>query len=167
MPLTPAEKIMNETARLEELIAALMVTMRGNDNVKKRAALNALTDFGTETLDPALRERADDARAAGANTLMAAGLRELADITTRLSPLGATFEQATHIAVTGKKDLLFPRLAASASTMLQVVTELEAATKAVKNQVGNVNELGDVPAAIENVKSALETLRTRVKQAQG
>jgi hypothetical protein len=71
---------------------------------------------------------------------------------------------AAAIAKSGKAELLFPRLAASAETMLQIVTELQKTADKLKETAANVQKLGDVPDAIKAVTTALEQLKAKTPQ---
>ena len=166
MALTSDEQKSTDSAELEELIANLMMTLREDDSIAREEALDALIDFRSRTVVPELRQRAAEARAAGANALMAQGLTDLRAVATKLDPFASVFADAAAIAATGKKELLFPRLAATASTMLQVVTELKDAAAKVRAQVTGVDELGDVPGALDELQVALEKLQDSVKAVQ-
>ena len=165
--LTDAEQKRADAAELEELIANLMAALRRDDSLARQAALNALIDFRGRTLVTELRQRAAEARAAGANQLMAEGLRDLRAAAAKLEPFATVFADAAGIAETGKKELFFPRVAATASTMLEIVNELKDAAEKVQAHVNAVDELGDVPAALAQVQGALENLRTRVDAVRG
>jgi hypothetical protein len=75
------------------------------------------------------------------------------------------FAAAALIASGGKKELLFARLAASASAMLETLHALQAAAETVKQAAGGVDRLADVPAAIQTVTAALEELKARIPRA--
>lgn len=164
MALTAEEKAV-DTARLERLIMECMAALRGTDAQAKADALDALTDFQTSTTDMALIQRAASARAAGANQVMEAALKQLTTIVSGLDPLGSALADAAAIAKSGKAELLFPRLAASAETMLQLVTELKKTADTLKKTAANVKKLGDVPDAIDAVKTALDALKAKTPQA--
>lgn len=164
MPLT-LEQRARDAARLESLIADGIASLVAKDLQAKAKALLALTDYQTTTTDEALIRRAEDARAATANQLIDKGLRELGAIAARLDPLGATLAECAQIARDGKANLLFPRVAASADHMLQMVTELQETANQLKQTAANVQKLGDVPDAINAVKTALEQLKAKTPQA--
>lgn len=166
MPLTPQEQRTVDAAKLDQLIASLMEALRGGNAAAKEAALIALADFRTATLDDQLADRAGAARVAGSSKIIADALEKRAQVAKSLAPLGEVFADAARIGASGKKELLFPRLAASASTMLEMVQQLQATADKVKQGLANVNELGDVPDALNTVQSALETLKQRAKAKQ-
>jgi hypothetical protein len=167
MTFSERERRAADNAELERLIAALMSALRGADASAKGAALTALTDFRTQTLFPELRDRAAEARAAGANALMDEALKELAAVAGRLNPLAAAFADAATIAASGKKELLFPRIAASAGTALEIVAEMEKTAEAVKAKLRDVRELGDLPAALKDARVALKALKDKVEVMAG
>jgi hypothetical protein len=143
-----------------------MTTLRENDSAARGEALDALSDFRGRTMVVELRDRAAEARLVASNALMAQGLGELRAVAAKLSPFTNVFTDAASIAATGKKELLFPRLAATAGTMLQLVTDLKDAASAVKAKVKSVDELGDVPGALDQLQVALEKLQDSVKAVQ-
>ena len=162
MALTDTEQKSADAAELEELIAELMSPAPGQRQPRALSrARRAARIQGAHARAAAARARHRGAhgryeRAYSGGTARAAyGRNELA-------PLTNVFADAAAIAASGKKELLFPRLAATASTMLQVVTELKDAAEKVKAQVGNVNELGDVPLALETVQAALVKLQAGI-----
>jgi hypothetical protein len=164
MPLTPEQRA-RDAARLESLIADSMAALAAKDLQAKADALIALTDYQATTTDIALIRRAEESRAAAANNLVDAGLTALRAIAARLDPLGATLAECALIARDGKANLLFPRVAASADHMLQVVTELQETADKLKETAGNAQKLGDVPDAIKAVKTALEQLKAKTPRA--
>ena len=164
MPVT-LEQRARDAARLESLIADSMTALAAKDLQAKAEALLALTDYQTTTTDVALIRRAEDARAAAANQLIDKGLRELSAIAARLDPLGTTLAECAKIARDGKANLLFPRVAAAADHRLQMVTELQKTADKLKQTVANVQELGDVPDAINAVMTALEQLKAKTPSA--
>lgn len=165
MTWTQQERKAADAADLDQRVAALMQALRGGSDHAREAALTALTDFADDTVFPDLAARARAARAEGANTLIGEALAKRASVAGQLAPLGEVFAAAALIASSGKKELLFARLAASASAMLETMQALQAAAEKVRQAVGGVDRLGEVPAAIQTVTAALEALNAKIPRA--
>ena len=90
---------------------------------------------------------------------------DLSEIVAKLSPAGQIFKDAAQIANTGKKELLFPRLAATTAQALEQFTALKTALDSVAESVDDIGELGDIPDAAKNVLDALKTLKDSVKES--
>jgi hypothetical protein len=164
MTLSVEELRIQHKAMLELLITDIMAARRiGNDD-QINASLEAIADFRLDTPFLELQKRAKEAREVATHQIREAALNELAEIAARLGSAGETFKSASHIAATGRKDLLFPRLAATASQTLETFSQLETAVKAVEENVESAEELGDIPDAFKAAKNALEDLKGKVKQ---
>ena len=166
MALTAAERKSVETAELEKLTADLMKAMRENNSPGRQAALDALLQFSTRATDPELAQGALDTGDAVAGALMKEGLAKLRKIAGEMAPLTAVFADAANIAKTGKKELFIPRLAATAATLLETVTAIKEAADKVKTEVDSIDELGDVPDALDKVVAALENLQNKATSLQ-
>lgn len=164
MTLSVEELKNQHTAKLEVLIADIMAARRTDNDNKINSALEAIGEFRLDTPFPELQKRAKEAREVATHEIREAALTELAEIAARLSSAGETFKSVSHIAATGRKELLFPRLAATASQTLETFSQLETAVKAVEEKIESADELGDIPDALKTVKNALENLREKIKQ---
>jgi hypothetical protein len=153
-----------ESAKLDQLIAGAILALRGGNDAARQAALIALADFRTATLDLELRDRASAARAAAADTMINDALKLRANVAQNLTPLGEVFDAVALIAASGKKHLLFPRLAASASILLETVQQLQATVEKVRHQLAavEIDDLGDVQDAITADRTALEQLNSKI-----
>lgn len=165
MALTVDEMKIRDTAQLEGLIADVMVAKRSGDRDNIKAALDTLNDFITQTPFVELQSRANDAVSAADAALLNVALSELAEIAAKLDPTGEVFKSAAQIATSGKAELLFPRLAATASHSLEIFTELQDTISKLEAMPANVNSFKDVPRALVNVQDALTNLQEKVKQA--
>jgi hypothetical protein len=167
MPLTVEEMRMADTARLEKLVADIMVAKRSAVQTKIDDALDALNDFITDTPFIDLQKSANDTLKAADVAQIEVALGELAAIAAKLDPAGEAFKSAAKIAASGKAELLFPRLAATASQSLEIFTELQNAATKLSAIPANVNSLKDLPDAIIAVKTALVALQAKVRTASG
>lgn len=165
MALTTDEMRMADTARLEKLIADIMVTKRGGVQDKIDGVLDALNAFITKTPFLELQKQARDTLQAADISQIEVSLGELAELAGNLVPAGEAFKSAAKIAASGKAELLFPRLAATASQSMEIFTEFQAAVVKLSAIPENVNSLKDVPAAISGVKKALADLQDKIKGA--
>lgn len=166
MALTAEERKRVEAADLEKLIAGLMKAMREQDHPARDAALDALNAFRTTSTDPDLGVAALNAANSASGIALTQGLAKLRKIAGEMSPLTDVFADAANIAKNGKKELFVPRLAATAATMLETATAIKEAAEKVKTQVGSVDELGDVPDALDKVLAALQTLQSEAEKLQ-
>ena len=165
MALTVDEMRIRDTAQLEGLIAEVMVAKRDGNNKEINDALDALNDFITKTPVIELQNRANDAVRAADADLINVALSELAEIAAKLNPTGEVFKSAAQIAASGKAELLFPRLAATAAHSLEIFSELQDAIDKLKAIPANINSFGNVPDALNKVKVALTELQDKVKNA--
>ena len=165
MALTDAELKAKDAARLESLIAQLMAARRTGNPDDLQGALGAIGIFRTTFAD--LRRRAERARMDATEAISSTALAKLADIADGLSSAGAGFKAAAMIAENGQKDLLFPTLAGTAARGLELATQLKAAVEAVKANVANVSELGDVPAAVNGLLAAFNSLKESLEAVEG
>lgn len=165
MALTTDEMRMADTARLEKLIADIMVAKRCGVQDEIDVALDSLNAFITKTPFIELQKRANDTLQAANILQLEVSLGELAELADNLVPAGETFKSAAKIAASGKTELLFPRLAATASQNLEIFTELQATVDKLSVLPGNVNSLNGFSAAISVVNKALADLRDKIKGA--
>jgi hypothetical protein len=150
-------------AELRALIEAAAAARKSGNQAAREAAINALIEFRTRPVSPALREAAAEARDAAADQDMAEALRQLKAIAQRMAAAGPALDNATAIAIQGKKKLLFPRLAQAAQTMLETVAELKQAADDLQAQLANAKELGDLPKILDGLRAQLEKLQARAK----
>lgn len=166
MALTTDEMMTLDAAKLERLVSELMAATRAGDPGAFDTASQALVDFRARTPFPDLKTEAARAREAAAAQLSSVALAELAKIADRMTSAGAGFKAAAMVAENGKKELLFPTLAATAARGLELFKQFKEALEKVEQTVGGVDELGDVPGAIEDVLAAFEGLKSKVDAAQ-
>lgn len=164
MPLTVDELRTQHAAILERLVAQLMAAVRSGDEDEREAALDALVDFGAMTSFPTLQLEAAKARDAAAAQLAEVALEELSKISDQATAAGAGFKAATMIAESGKKELLFPALAATTARSLQLIAQFQTAIESVKENVDDMDELGDVPDALSAVLEAVTKLKETIEE---
>jgi len=164
MTLSVEELRFQHKAILEVLIADIMAARRTGKDDEINAALEAIGEFRLDTPFIELQKRAKEVREVATHGIIEAALNELAEIAASLGSAGETFKSASHIAATGRKELLFPRLAATASQTLETFAQLETAVKAVEEKLESTDELGVIPDALKTVRSALEDLKEKIKQ---
>lgn len=165
-PKTKPAPPQKDAEELRELIQDVIDAKQRGDDAAREEAIDALIAFRERPVSPELRQAAAEARAAADREVMVDSLRLLGEITTRLKSAAAGLESGAAIAASGAKALLFPRLAASAETMLQAVLELQQATEEVKGQLDKVSELGDIPKVLDSVRASLERLKARARTLQ-
>lgn len=165
MALTVDELRTREAAQLEELVAGVMAARRAGDRATLDGALAALVDFKARTPFPDLQAEAEMARSAAVAELSAVALEELARIADRATAAGSGFKVATMIAESGKKDLLFPALAATAARGVELLDQFRDAIATVRESLDDIDELGDVPNAVEAVREAFRELQAAVRSA--
>jgi hypothetical protein len=166
MTLSEEEIKIQHTAKLEALITDVMAARRSGDNERINATLEALGQFRLDTPFIELQKKAEEARKGATKEILKEALEKLAEIVANLSSAGEIFKSATLIAETGRKELLLPRLAATASHTLEIFSQLEDSVKAVKKQIASLEELGDVPDAVKAVSKALKNLKEKVKKLE-
>ena len=164
MALTDAELQAKDAARLESLIGQLMAARRTGNPDDLERALGAIGTFRTTFND--LRLRAERARMAATAAISSTALAQLADIAEGLSSAGAGFKAAAMIAENGQKDLLFPTLAGTAARGLELAKQLKAAVEAVRTNVANVSELGEIPGAVDGVLEAFNSPKEKVEAVE-
>lgn len=163
MATTPQEDRIVETARLDGLIASGMEALRLGDAEARMNAARQLVLFSEKTLDEGLAAKAKQARLSLSTATIDRGLQARATIAAGLSGVAETLDAARQVAATGKKELFFPRLQATAATMLETVTALKEAADKVQASAGGVQQLGDVPQALKQVADALQALKDKTK----
>ena len=84
-----------------------------------------------------------------------------------MSAAGAGFKAAALIAENGQKELLFPSLAGTAARGLELVKQFKDAIEAVKANIENVSELGDVPQAVDGLFDAFNSLKEKLEALEG
>ena len=156
-----------DAAELQRLIQAVIAAKEAGDSAARDAATEALIDFTTRPVSQELRNAADEARFAADNAVMSESLAALRAIAARMAAAGPGLDAATAIAADGAKKLLFPRLAKTAQSMLETVKELKQATDALKAQLEDVDELGDLPKLLDSLSAQLEKLKARAETLQG
>ncbi len=166
MALTVDELRTRDAARLEELVSRLMAARRAEDQSEFDQASETIIDFRSRTPFPELKLEAAKAREAASAEISKIALEELAKIADKMTAAGAGFKAAAMVAENGKKDLLFPTLAATAARGLELFKEFQEAVEAVKNNVESIEELGDVPKAIESVLEAFDGLKDKLGQVK-
>ncbi len=163
MPISAEqERRLREEATLENLIAqGLQAVESENANTidAVRQKLRNFRDNVTTFLD--LQDQTSAAIGALNASQAAAGRRQLAIIAEGMSTAGAVFASAALIAESGKESLLFPRLAATAASTLELFKELESAAKKIKEGAANVADVDSLLALIETVKGTLGDLKNK------
>ena len=160
MSLTNRQRKAQARAKLEALIANLMSARRREDADAVGTARQALITFNTPF--PDLNDEAEDAAAAAILVNLSQALDQLSEIATRLGPFGDLFKTAQEVARQEKKELLIPRLAASAAQALELFTVLRQAADTIAEQLdaaGEANDLAGVESALGNVLKELNGLR--------
>ena len=160
MSLTNRQRKAQARAELEALTANLMSARRREDAAAVEAARQALITFNTPF--PDLNREAEDAVAAAILVNLNDALDDLAIIAARLGPFGDVLKTAQEVARQGKKELLIPRLAASAAQALELFTVLRQAADTISEQLdaaGEANDLAGVESALGNVLDELNRLR--------
>lgn len=166
MALTVDELRTQHAAILELRVAQLMAAKRSGDSDELDAALDSLVDFRAMTPFPGLQLEAAKARDAASSEIAEVALEELAKISDQATAAGAGFKAAAMIAESGKKELLFPALAATAARGLELIRQFQAAIDSVKENVDDVEELGDVPDALKGVVDAVTELKKKIEAAE-
>jgi hypothetical protein len=161
-----ADRPASDAAELQRLIQDIMQAKQRGDDPAREKAVVALIDFRERPVSAELRQAAAEARAVADNQVMMDSLRLLGEIAARLSAAAPTLGTATAIATSGGKNLLFPKLAATADNMLQAVLELKQATDNVKAQLEDAKELSDLPKLLNSVRDSLEKLKARAQSLQ-
>lgn len=166
MPLTVDELRTKHAALLEHLVADLMAAVRSGDPDEMDVALDSLVDYRAMTPFPGLQLEAAKARDAASSSLAEVALEELSRISDEATRAGAGFRAAATIAESGKKELLFPALAASTARSLQLMTQFQAAIESVGENVADISELGEVPAALNGVLEAVTELQETIEEVE-
>lgn len=167
MFLTEEELLTIDTAKLEALVARIQAAVARKDATKFDSASSALIDFVARTSFPSLQTKARKARGAAANALATGALDDLAKISEHAAAAGAGFKAAAMIAETGKKELLFPALAATAAHGLELLNQFKEAVDKVTSTIDDVADLGDVPGALDDVLQAFGGLKDAVEAGPG
>lgn len=162
--MTDDELWLRDKARLELLISELMEVVHGNAGGSPSEQLDRLTAFMSKTTFEDLQEQASKAHDAASSDSIEQAQADLSKIVAKLSPAGQIFKDAAQIAKSGKKELLFPRLAATTAQALEQFSALKKAIDSVAESVDDIEELGDIPDAAKNVLDALKTLKDSVKE---
>lgn len=162
--MTDEELKLRDRARLELLISEVMEVVHGGAGGSPSDQLERLSAFKSETTFEDLQEQASKARDAASNDSIEIAQADLSEIVAKLSPAGQIFKDAAQIARTGKKELLFPRLAATTAQALEHFAALKTAIDRVAESLDDVGELGDVPNAAKNVLDALKSLKDAVRE---
>ncbi|MDE0342150.1 MAG: hypothetical protein OXK82_03110 [Deltaproteobacteria bacterium] len=166
MPLTNRQRKAKALAELEALIANLMSARRRDDQAATTEAREALINYNSPFLD--LNREAEDAAEAAILVNLHHALDELAEITARLGSFGDVLKTAREVARHGTKELLIPRLAASAAQALELFTVLRQAADTISEQLDaaeEANDLADVQSALHNVLTELNSLRAASRDA--
>jgi len=165
-PLSPEQEArLRDETRLEEAITkARSAVLSGSDD-EIDAALTELNDFRFSTPFVELQQRAQSIHEKLSNGLVDDALEEMNEVVTELQPAGKIFKDAADIADSGKKELLIPRLAATAEHALSVFKSLQDAVEKVGDALDDVDELGDIPDALKGANDALATLKEAVATA--
>lgn len=158
------ERRILEEAELERLIANAMATVdtssaRRTEN--SRAALRRFRDEITTFLD--LQKKADRAIATVNAAQVDESRRQLAAIAEELSDSGEVFAAAATIARSGKASLLFPRLAATASSTLELIKEFQKAADRIRESDLDIDGLNELKTALSTVKDSLNTLKAKAE----
>ena len=167
MALTQDELRALDAAKLESLVSQVMAATRAGNTADLDRALDALVDFRARTPFPELQTEAAKARSAAAETVASTALAQLAAIAEGMSAAGAGFKAAAMIAENGQKELLFPSLAGTAARGLELVKQFKDAVEAVRTNVANVSELGQIPAAVDGLLEAFNSLKEELEAVEG
>lgn len=160
MLLTNRQRKEQARAELEALIANLMSARRQADTTAADTAHDALIAFNSPFSD--LNDEAEDAAATAILANLNHALDELSEITARLGPFGDFLKTAQEVVRQEKKELLIPRLAASAAQALELFTVLRQAAYTIAKQLdaaAEANDLAEVENALGNVLKELNGLR--------
>lgn len=164
MSLTREELLTLDAAKLEALVARIQAAVARKDQNNFDRASSALTDFIARTPFDTLQTKARNAQSAAAGFLSTGALDDLAKISEHAAAAGAGFKAAAMIADTGKEELLFPALAATAAHGLELLNQFKEAIDKVKSTIGNVADLGSVPSALDDVLQALGGLKNAIER---
>ena len=114
-----------------------------------------------------MNDKAEDAATAANLENVNQSLDELAQIAARLGPFGNLFKTAQKVAREEKKELLIPRLAASAAQALELFTVLHHAADTMSEQLdaaGEAKDLADVKSVLDSVLNELNRLRDATRK---
>lgn len=161
-----------ERAQLRELVARAKKALEDGQQEALDAALDELRKFARNTLDSKLRAAANEAHDAVNNANMAAGIDALSKIADRLKVEAApVLDQAAAGAAHAKENLFFPKLAKSAQKALDKVVQVQKDLEGIKKeadqlrqQIGEVDELAELPAALDSVTALLEKLKKKAEK---
>ena len=124
--LTPQEKKILDMAKLERLISNGMAALQTRDADEIQSARQALRIFRDQTTSLLwLQNRADKAIAALNARQVDQGREDLGHLIAGLGAHGNVLAAARTIAESGKESLLFPRLAATVSSVLELVKRVQ------------------------------------------
>lgn len=154
-----------DAAKLEALISQLMTAVRTENTSQLDRVLDAMVDFSARTPFPELQIQAAKAQSAASKTIVEEALLELAEIADGLTAAGAGFKAAAMIAENGKEELLFPALAGAAERGLELVKEFQNAVQAVRENVGDTDNLHKITQALEELLKAFNSLKKKVGAA--
>lgn len=162
-PLSPEQEArLRDDTRLEATVTKARSAILSGSDDEIDATLTALNDFRFSTPFVELQQRAQSIHEKLSDELIDDALEEMNEIYTELQPAGKIFKDAVDIAESGKKELLIPRLAATAEHAWSVFITLQDAVDKVGDALDDVDELGDIPDAFAAAKNALAALKEAI-----
>ena len=160
--LTKPETRLLQKAELERRIASGMVALQSGDANEIATARQALRFFRDQiTSLLSLQNRADKAIAALNAAQVDQGREQLGHLIEGLGAHGDVLAAARAIADSGKESLLFPRLAATASSVLELVKEFKKTAVSLGAGAAGANDLSDVLGILEAVQGSLRNLKEK------
>ena len=160
--LTSPEKKFLEKSKLERLIVNGMAALHTGNADEIQAARQALQFFRDQiTSLLSLQNRADKAIAALNADQVDQGREKLGYLIVGLGDHGNVLAAARAIAESGKESLLFPRLAATASSALELVKEFKKTAKSLSASVGDASDLSDILEILDTVTNSLGALKDK------
>jgi hypothetical protein len=158
-------------AELQAIIARAEAAKRAGDDEARNDALTELNDFRTTPFAD-LRALAKEAHTALNDADRVAALNALGSVAARLEPTIALLDAAAATAAAGKDKLLFPKAAQKAEAALDKVVKLKQEFEVLKQTlkdeaqkagaaVEGIQELKDIPEALDKLKAALQKLKDR------
>lgn len=164
-PLISETQLVRE-AELESLIASAMAALRDGGAESIQELRLELTRFDDDNFRyPNLQDKARKALHSLNAGQVDAGRQALAELTESIGGQGRVFAAAARIAESGGESLLFPRLAATASSLLELVGEFQKTVDELKRAGGEVARLSDVFDLLEGVRSSLQRLKRGVEES--
>lgn len=162
-PLSLTEQLrVRKQTELEQILTRLLTAKQQGNQASMQQLRAQLDAFRGSTNDSDLQEQATKAFEASILSSLDTAMNDLAAVADKLSGAGAQFKQAAQIAQTGKKELLVPRLAATAASSLEILTVLQTTFDNLEAPGG----LGDLKTIVNNATTALRQVKEQAEAIQ-